>query len=222
MVNLGKCSREKIVTTENKWIWHHHTYNPHFKTMTTRQLLRFKSRNLSVDLQELYENEISDSIAKSLEIWRTQTSLWWRTKFKLTRHVGNGLQMFVSGQVKGLYLVQKNYHIFSSLWLQKGAFQVKLRWISGQSMYFFASKFRKTIPVEVFPHNASFVHSTWMNYVKLSVKENMTVVNFPAPSGDKMTKHRIFRPKGSLSSLFIWFADIFPRLSGFTICTEGW
>ena len=51
-------------------------------------------------------------------------------------------------------------------------------------MYFFASKFRKTIPVEAFPHNASFVYSTWMNYVKLSVKENMTVVNFQAPSGD--------------------------------------
>ena len=51
-------------------------------------------------------------------------------------------------------------------------------------MYFFASKFRKTIPVGTFPHNAGFVYSTWMNYVKLSVKENMTVVNFQAPSGD--------------------------------------
>ena len=186
--------------------------------MTTRQLLRFKSRNLTVDLLELYENEISDSIAKSLEIWRTQTSLWWRTKFKLTRHVGNRLHMFVSGQVKGLYLVYKKITTSSAQSLaSEGSISGE---ITGQSMYFFASKFRKTIPVEAFPHNAGFVYSTWMNYVKLSVKENMTVVNFPAPSGDKMTKHRIFRPKGSLSS-FIWFADIFPHISGFTICTEG-
>ena len=102
MVNLGKCLREKIVATENKWIWHHHAYNPHFQKMTTRQLLRLKSRNLTVDLQELYENEMLDRIAKSLETWRMQTFLLMTNKIQTYAPCRERAQMFVSGQVKVL------------------------------------------------------------------------------------------------------------------------
>ena len=35
--------------------------------MTTKQLLQFNSQNLAIDLQKLYENEISDRIARPVE-----------------------------------------------------------------------------------------------------------------------------------------------------------
>ena len=190
--------------------------------MTTRQLLRFKSRNLTVDLQELYENEISDSIAKSLEIWKTQTSLWWRTKFKRTRHVGNGLQMFVSGQVKGLYLVYKKITTSSA---QSGFRRKHFRWnydeFQGSQCTFSHQNFGKPFLLRHFrTMQVLFTPPLWITW-SYQWKKTWRLWTFKHLLVIKMTKHRIFRPKGSLSSLFIWFADIFPRISGFTMCTEG-